>query len=386
MFDRHVAVLSLALWFSCPLGDASHGVQMRAVGLLEMQPFTEAKVTTFDVDVPKPGDSEILVSVEGSSVNHFDLLWSLLGSPVAWSVAEAHWQLWHSFPKVLGMDIAGTVVGLGSGPTRFNLGDKVWAMNAGAALWDGRTVAGLAGHAWAPYVAVDDKYVGLKPLTMNFTEAGVLPLVGQTSLAALKELGAPWDRRVTVLILGSTGGVGHVAVQLAKAMGATTVIGTGAAANADFVRSLGADHFIDYHTEDWWTSDVVGDFSVDAVFDTVLEKGTGDRAFQKLRDGGRYVSLCNGIPQCGAELPSRTTQASRPTVSATALRCGVEDCASSLALDELRSYVDSGLLRVHVDAIVSLEDINHGIDLLQSHHAGKIAVSSHPADDLSVFV
>lgn len=380
-------MLSLALCLSCPLIGAGYDVQMRAAGLFDVQSFAEVKVTTVHVDIPTPGDTEILVSVEGSSVNHFDLLWNVLGSPVAWNVAQAHWKLWHAFPKVLGMDVAGTIVGLGSKASNFQLGDKVWAMNARGALWDGRTVAGLAGHAWAPYVAIDSNYAGLMPLTMNFTEAGVLPLVGQTSLAALKELGAPWDRQTTVLILGATGGVGHVAVQLAKAMGATTVVATGSGVNADFVRSLGADHFIDYHTDDWWESDLVGDFSVDAIFDTVMQEGSGDRAFQKLKDGGAYLTMCKGIPVCGAPLPSRDIQNSRPTVRAIALRCLVDECASSLALDELRSYVDSGLLRVHLDAVVSLQDISHGIDLLQFHHKfGKIAVAMNLADDLNVFV
>merc|ERR1712216_260894 len=87
-----------------------------------------------------------------------------------------------------------------------------------------------------------------------------MPLVAQTSLAALKAAGAPWKANATVLILGATGGTGHVAVQLAKALGATNVIVTASGKYKEFVRSLGADRLIDYHTENWWNESVIPPF------------------------------------------------------------------------------------------------------------------------------
>merc|ERR1712187_457481 len=105
-------------------------------------------------------------------------------------------------------------------------------------------------------------------------------------MGALKTVGAPWKNGATVLILGATGGTGHVAVQLAKALGATTVIATASGSHRDFVRSLGADKLIDYHTEDWWNTSVIPDRSVDAIYDTVLQPKTGVRAYAKLRDHG----------------------------------------------------------------------------------------------------
>lgn len=375
------------LWIPSDSFVADDDQKMYAAGLSRVSSLAEAVVSVFETKVPKPEHSEVLVKVEGSSMNHLDLLWHVLGSKPVWNTAESYWRLFGGFPKILGMDLAGTVVDVGPGVRQLSIGDKVWAMNAREAEWDGKVLGGLTGHAWARYVTVNEGSAGLMPSSLNFTEAGALPLVAQTSLKALKLLGAPWSGNVTVLILGSTGGTGHVAIQLAKAMGATTVIATGSAIHSDFVKSLGADRFIDYHTEDWWNASVVSDFSVDAVYDTVLQEGTGDRAFQKLKDHGRYVTLCAGIPSCGAPLPTFTTTVSRPTVRARRLRCISGTCASAAALDELRSYVDARMLRVHLDAITPLASIQHGIDLISSHHVvGKVAVTMDGVDDPRIIV
>lgn len=103
---------------------------------------------------------------------------------------------------------------------------------------------------------------------------------------------------------------------------------------------------------------------------------SGDRAFTKLKDGGKYVTLCTGIPTCGAPVPSLINRLENPSLSATALRCTTGSCASADHLDELRSFVDEGKLHVHVGSIVPLTDIQRAVDLLLSHHAfGKIALA-----------
>jgi len=352
---------------------------MTAAGFFRAQSFSAANVTLFDTVVPAPGPEDVLVNVKGSSINHLDLLWKILTPAVVWDAAETLWSLTGGFPKVLGMDVAGTVVAVGSRVKSFKVGDDVWAMNAAAAVYDGKTLGGLAGHTWAPYVSLREKDTGLKPKSMNFTEAGAAPLVAQTSLAALKSVGTPLNSLwyppsgATVLILGATGGTGHVAVQLAKALGATTVIATASAAHKDFVHSLGADQFIDYHTQNWWNESVIPDFSVDVVYDTVLQPMTGDRAYAKLKDHGKYVTLCTGIPTCGAPMPGLLSRLKRPSLSTTALRCTAGSCASAENLNELRSYVDDGKLKVHVGAIVPLMEIQRGIDLL-GKTVGKVAL------------
>jgi len=188
-----------------------------------------------------------------------------------------------------------------------------------------------------------------------------------------------------VLILGGSGGTGHVAIQLAKALGATEVITTASASHSDFVRKLGADRLIDYHMEDWWNESVIPDKSLDAIYDTVLQPMTGDRAYSKLKDHGKYVTLCTGIPTCGAPMPSLTTRLSRPSLSSTALRCVAGSCASAANLDELRSFIDAGKLHGHVGAAVPLADIQRGIDLLNSHHVtGKVGLTIGGQDQIVV--
>merc|ERR1712072_1047292 len=306
-----------------------------------------------------------------------DLVWKILSGDLVWDAAETLWSLSGGFPKVLGMDVAGTVVATGPDVKHLQVGDDVWAMNAAAAVWDGKTLGGLAGHAWAPYVALREQDTGKKPKSMNFTEAGATPLVALTSLAALKQAGAPWKNGSTVLVLGGSGGTGHIGVQLAKALGATTVITTASASHSQQLQSLGADRVIDYHTENWWNDSVIPDRSVDAIYDTVLQPMTGDRAYSKLKDDGHYVTLCTGIPICGAPMPSLHSTWERPSLHADALRCVAGSCASAENLDELRAFADAGKLQVHVDAAVPLENIQHAVDLLTSHHVkwGKVGIT-----------
>lgn len=357
-------------------GIAAGSETMIAAGLAAPQPYSAAKLSLVEVPVPTPGPRDVVVAVKASSINHLDLLWTILRPAAVWDAAEALWYASGGFPKVFGMDVAGTVTAVGSEVSRLRVGDDVWAMNAAAAVYDGKTLGGLAGHAWAPFVSMREEDLGIKPKSINFTQAGTLPLVAQTSLTALKFAGAPWKQGATVVILGATGGTGHVAVQLARALGATTVIATASAINGGFVRSLGADRVIDYHTENWWNASVIPDRSVDAIYDTVLQPMTGDRAYAKLKDHGSFVSLCTGIPACGAPMPSALSRLERPSISATAVRCTAPTCASVEHLDELRAYVDAGKLRGHVQEVVPLSAIQHAVDVLNSHHVvGKVAIT-----------
>jgi len=351
---------------------ATTGKTMTAAGLAKAQNYSGATVTLFDVPVPVPGATDVLIRVRASSVNHLDELWHILSPSAVWDAAQAFWGLSGQFPKVLGMDVAGTVVAVGPKVKKLRIGDNVWAFNAAAAVYDGKSLGGLAGHTWATYVTMSENDAGIMPESINFTEAGVLPLVAQTSLHALTVAGAPWKNGSTVLILGGSGGTGHIAVQLAKAMGATTVLTTASGANGDFVRMLGADRLIDYHTEDWWNSSVVPDSSVDVVYDTVLQPETGDRAYKKLKHGGKYVTLCTTIPDCGAPMPSFWNKLQRPDISATALRCTAGSCASVEHLDYLSSLIGAGKLRGHVGATFPLREIQSA---MASHVPGKVGLT-----------
>mmetsp|Transcript_38128 Transcript_38128/g.69022 ORF Transcript_38128/g.69022 Transcript_38128/m.69022 type:complete len:114 (+) Transcript_38128:311-652(+) len=108
---------------------------------------------------------------------------------------------------------------------------------------------------------------------------------------------------------------------------------------------------------------------------------TGDRAFAKLKDHGRYVSLCNGIPSCVAPMPSVISRLKRPSLSATGLRCTPGSCASVKHLDELSELIDAGKLRGHVNATMPLTSIQRAIDLVASGTVvGKVAVTISSED------
>jgi len=348
----------------------------------------EDAVKLITVSVPTLGSKDVLVRQAASSLNHLDMLWDILLPSATFYAAEALWKAEGGFPKILGMDVSGTVVAVGKEVTKFSVGDQVWGFNAAGAVWDGSTLGGLAGHAWAQMVRVGQDAIGLKPKKLNFTEAGSVPLCGLTALSALKAVGAPWKSGATVVVLGATGGVGSLAVQIAKALGATRLIATASGSKADFVKSLGADEVIDYHTEQWFNSTRIADKSVDAVLDTVLQPGTGDRAYGKLKNGGGFVTLCTGIPRCGAPTPSWLNTLRRPSVRHTALRCAsppMGDCATVENLNELRDLAEAGRLRAQVQQTFKLEDIQAALAQFKAGHiTGKIGLTMQDREEILV--
>jgi alcohol dehydrogenase len=343
-------------------------------------------VKLMQVPMPTLRSNDVLVRQAASSLNHLDMLWDILRPSATFYAAETAWKVEGGFPKILGMDISGTVAAVGKDVTKFSVGDQVWGFNAAGAVWDGSTLGGLAGHAWAQMVRVSQDAIGLKPSNMNFTEAGSVPLCGLTALSALKKVGAPWKNGSTVVVLGATGGVGSLAVQIAKALGATRLIATASGSEADLVKSLGADEVVDYHTEQWFNSSRIADKSVDAVVDTVLQPGTGDQAYGKLKNGGGFVTLCTGIPRCGAPMPSFRKIISRPSVKHTALRCAsVTGCATVQNLNELRDLAQAGHLRAQVQQTFKLEDIQAALTRFKAGHiTGKIGLTIEGNDEIIV--
>ena len=182
------------------------------------------------VRVPRPVDGEVLVQVRAASLSRGT--WHLMtGKPYAMRLA-----LGFRGPKhpVIGQDLAGTVVATGPGVTRFTVGDEVYGVGRGA---------------FAEYSAAKEKQLARKPSNVTDEQAAATPVSALTALQGLRDVGrvTPGQR---VLIIGASGGVGTFAVQLAKAFGAE-VSGVCSPAKADLVRSLGADHVIDYTTTDF---------------------------------------------------------------------------------------------------------------------------------------
>jgi threonine dehydrogenase-like Zn-dependent dehydrogenase len=166
-------------------------------------PFSKC-VHTRQVPTPKPGHGQALVQVGGSSVNPCDVDYLELGFGCSGGGGT------------LGMDLSGTVVSTGSGCDRLKVGDEVWADTGG--------VKGDTG-GMAQYAVANCEQTGVKPKSLNFTEAGTIPLVGYTALEMWQKTGAPWAQtNLTVVVTSGTGGTGFIGVQLAKALGATRVV------------------------------------------------------------------------------------------------------------------------------------------------------------------
>lgn len=221
-----------------------------------------------DLPEPRPRADEVLVRVRAAAVN-----------PLDWKIREGELRflLWPSFPYVPGTDIAGEVVAVGPRVSGFEPGDAVVAF-----------VDARRGGGYAELAATRANATALKPQSLSFAEAASLPVAGCTALQALRDLG-----KITtgsrVLVLGGAGGVGHFAVQIAKALGATASATCGPS-NIDFVRGLGADTIIDYSREDVTRLPE----RYDVIFDAVAKS-----SFAACRDllmpGGTYVTTLPGL-------------------------------------------------------------------------------------------
>jgi NADPH:quinone reductase-like Zn-dependent oxidoreductase len=216
-------------------------------------------LTEAELDRPEPGVSQVLIRVHAAGVN-----------PPDWK-HRAHRIFLGPPPFVLGWDVSGVVETAGFGVTLFRPGDEVFGMLP--------YPYGVGSHA--EYVTGPARAFTLKPAAIDHVQAGVLPLVGLTAWQALSDTAhvAPGQR---VLVHAAAGGVGHVAVQIAKALGAY-VIGTASAGNHELLRGLGADELIDYRTADF--AEVVPD--VDVVLDPI----GGDYQARSLRRGGVLITL-----------------------------------------------------------------------------------------------
>ncbi|NUS12470.1 MAG: NADP-dependent oxidoreductase [Streptomyces sp.] len=271
-----------------------------------------------DLPRPEPLPSEVLVRVHAAGVNPVDALvrsgaFPLLGEP----------------PFVLGWDISGVVEEVVPGVTRFAAGDEVYGM----------PFFPRAGNGYAEYVAVPSRQLARKPAALDHVHAAALPMAGLTAWQSLVDT-ARVEPGQRVLIHGGGGGVGHLAIQIAKAHGAH-VITTASAAKHAFVRALGADEVVDYRTTDF--AEAVS--GADVVLDTV--GGTyGRRSLAALRPGGLLVTVVD-----------RTDTALRDAAESAGRRfAGVTVEPDHVGLEALAALADASLLTPHVDRALPLAD------------------------------
>ncbi|MFJ2738142.1 NADP-dependent oxidoreductase [Streptomyces sp. NPDC087440] len=287
---------------------------MRAIGQDSFGGPDVLKVV--EVPRPVPGPAEVLVRVRAAGVNPTD--W--------WHRATG--GLAGDTPIRLGWDVSGVIEATGPGVTLFAPGDEVFGMPRQPA----------PAGTYAEYVVSPARHLAAKPPGLSHVEAAALPLAALTAWQALVDTAGlrPGQR---VLIHAAAGGVGHLAVQIAKARGAH-VVGTARSANHDFVRGLGADEVIDYTRTDFTTVAR----NIDVVLDTI-GGDYGPRSLKTLRPGGMVVSLASPAE---AHLEDRARALGlRSTFMITE--------ADQAGLKEIASLAASQRLRVRVDTVLPLE-------------------------------
>ncbi|MFC5721099.1 NADP-dependent oxidoreductase [Streptomyces gamaensis] len=289
-------------------------------------------------DRPAPGIGEVLVRVRAAGVN-----------PVDWKTRQRGWfYSGEQAPFVLGYDVSGVVEAVGDGVTLYAPGDEVYGMPR---------FPHPAG-AYAEYVTAPTRHFAPKPRGLDHTRAAALPLAALTAWQALVDTAGVREGQ-RVLIHAAAGGVGHLAVQIAKARGAY-VIGTASAAKHDFLRGLGADELIDYRERDF--ADAVRDV------DVVLEAIGGDyprRSLRTLRPGGFLAALLTLDPEVQTAAREQGVRAARVVVE--------PDLAGLKAIGEL---VESGRLHTEIAAVLPLEDAAKAHELGESGRTqGKIVLT-----------
>ncbi|GAA0937387.1 NADP-dependent oxidoreductase [Kribbella koreensis] len=273
-----------------------------------------------EVERPVPGLTEILVRVHAAGIN-----------PTDWKARASGGRVGPGdFPLILGYDVAGVVEAVGGGVTWLKVGDEVLGMPKFPVLPGG----------YAEYVVAQSRQFVRKPAVLSFEEAAGLPLAALTAWQGLVDT-AGLSAGQRVLVHAAAGGVGHLAVQIAKSLGAY-VIGTASAAKHSFVRSLGADEVIDYRSVDFVS--VLRESPVDVVFDPIAGD-TSLRSVQVLKDGGVLVSILNVEEDAAAEAKRRGIQADFTLVE-----------PDRLALTAITDLVEAGRLRVEIDSVFPLAE------------------------------
>lgn len=312
-----------------------------------------------DIAAPSLGQNEVLVQVHATGVN-------LLDSKIR--NGEFKLILPYKPPFTLGHDVAGIVVKIGSGVKEFKPGDEVYARPADHRI-----------GTFAEQIAINENDVALKPKNISMEEAASIPLVGLTAWQALIEK-ANLKKGERVFIQAGSGGVGTVAIQLAKHLGAT-VATTTSAANIDLVKSLGADIVIDYRNDDFET--ILKDY--DVVLNSQDTK-TLEKSLRILKPGGKLISI-SGPPDPGFAKEIKASWFVKLVM--WLLSAGVRKKAKRLnvsfsflfmraqgnQLSQITSLIESGVIKPVVDRIFPFEQTNEAMTYVETGRAkGKVVI------------
>lgn len=296
-----------------------------------------------DIQKPRVGSKQVLVEVYGSSVNPKD--WKMNQNLSSFTPRLGGLIK----PFVMGDDLAGVVVEKGASVSRFEIGDKVYGMNMG-----------LRTAACAEYAVIGQHQIAAMPRSLSFIEAGSIPLAGLTALQGLNV--GQLKQGQKVLIIGASGGVGTLAVQIAKAIGAE-VTGVCSDRNTALVKRLGADAVIDYTSRDYLSEEA----DYDLVFDTTSYFSLSLCA-SLLKDDGIYVTTA-GDGKAYLNLIKDNIIFNRQQSRFVLVQSNTRD------LNVLRDYIEAGQLKPVLDGEYPLEEIHQAFARSKTGRAaGKIAI------------
>ncbi len=295
-----------------------------------------SEVVEINKNTPKPTASrgQLLVEVHAAGVN-----------PIDWKIREGYLKQMQ-FPITLGGDFSGVVVQVGEGISGFKSGDEVYGYAS--------ILSGGSG-SFAEFALADPKFTAHKPKNISHVEAAALPLTGVSAWQALVDhIGL--SRGKKILIHGGTGGIGTIAIQLARHLGAY-VAATASADGIKYVRELGADEAIDYRNQSF--ENMLHNY--DAVYDTVGGE-TYEKSFKVLKKGGMIVSMLEQprselMQQYGVNAIGQFTQVTGERLSKLAL------------------LIEKGVIKVHVDKTFPLDKAGEALAYLQNGHPrGKVVL------------
>ncbi|MCK4846502.1 MAG: NADP-dependent oxidoreductase [Deltaproteobacteria bacterium] len=310
-------------------------IRIHRYGSLDVMKYEEVLVS-------KPGKGEVLLRVHAAGVNPAD---AKIREGEAFASLYPFYK--DPFPFILGWDVSGVVSQIGAGVTGFNIGDEVYGM----------VNFPYEGGAYAEYVTAPATHLAIKPVSLSHIEAAALPLAALTAWQALFGA-AGLSGGESVLIHAAAGGVGHLAVQLAKWKGASRIIGTAASNDTAYLQTIGVDEVIDYMTANF--EDTVKD--VDIVMDCVGGE-VQENSWQVLKKGGFLVTIMEPPPKEKAE-----------AFGVRAERIFVKADAGDLK--EIAQVVDAGKLVPYIYRVFPLREAREAHELLEKGQTrGKIVLS-----------
>lgn len=309
---------------------------------------------------PIVNENDVLIQVHSAGVNLLDSL-----------IKNGEFKLFLPYkpPFVNGHDVAGVVTKIGSKVSKFKVGDEVYSRPSDFRI-----------GTFAEYISIDEKDVALKPKNLSMDEAGSIPLVGLTAWQALVEVGNVKNGQ-KVFIQAGSGGVGTIAIQLAKHLGAF-VATTTSSKNIDLVKSLGADLIIDYKTEDFETK--LNDY--DLVLHSNRDTKILEKSLRILKSGGQLISLVGpptpefasaiGLPWYLKFVINLLSLSARK--KAKKLNMSFKFLfmrAEGKQLGEITKLIEAGIIKPVIDKVFSFEQTNEALSYIETGRSrGKVVV------------